>query len=188
MARGIRTKIKRFSNRIIRSLVRPLVARPSAVCMNKKIKETAVVFVDETTAAIIRSLVAGSKSTGMTTASLDPLAQKVGHSAQLSTRHGPRPGLTTLEGRYIADRYREIREGREAGNKAYSIQYATSARLLVSFDFYIKVYQWSLWDKKWAALEQGFVVAEQYLKEHIKECFIGRFSEVSRRASRLKVS
>jgi hypothetical protein len=86
--------------------------------------------------------------TGMSKASLIPLARAVRMVAELqagiSPVRGPRKGYTDITGVYHPKQFKSVPHGIKLGQRAYKVSYGTPRRPVFRFHFEILVYQYLL--------------------------------------------
>ena len=109
---------------------------------------------------------------GMSGASLQPLAQEVG-TGILGTLGAPksRKGQTSMAGRYYRQRQRSIAEGIKAGLRAYKLNYGTIKRPMMFLRFETNVYQYALWEPSWDTLQIGVTAMVNYIYENYDKYF-----------------
>lgn len=122
----------------------------------------------------------GVIDTGMSAASMEPLATKVRAASLIrgiisGARGGqPKKGYTTIDGVYVPDSYKSmiqgVREARSRGGQTQSITFGTPMSPVLKFTFEIVVFQWSFWEKKrWHSLEKGEAAFLAKWDEEIKK-------------------
>lgn len=123
--------------------------------------------------------------TGMSKASLLPLARAVRHAASviISPERPYRKGLTEMDGTYISHAYRYKQAGILRGQDAYEITQGSADDLKWLFTFDVMIYQWSLYESSkhqghgpWNSLPVGKAAMRGYLKERLPGVY-PRYSE-----------
>jgi hypothetical protein len=111
--------------------------------------------------------------TGMSGASLQPLAQEVGTGILGTLKGGKvRKGQTSMAGRYYRNRQRSIAEGIKAGMRAYKLSYGTVQRPRMFLRFETKVYQYALWEGRlWDSLTPAVEAMVNYIYDNFDRYF-----------------
>ncbi|HUU87827.1 MAG TPA: hypothetical protein VMX17_08750 [Candidatus Glassbacteria bacterium] len=97
--------------------------------------------------------------TGMSAASLEPLAASLGTSIidDISPfiKHGQRNWGTAMTGLSQKGRIRSIDAGFRAGQSAFRFSFGSVKNPYFIFEFKINVYQYAFWEKNWQSLNKG---------------------------------
>lgn len=96
--------------------------------------------------------------TGMSKASLQPVARKVGYENELTIdpKRNSVEGSYDIRGIFKPHVPRSIPTGQLAGASAYRlVREGSKTELKLTFRYKINVYQWLLWEYQWKALENG---------------------------------
>jgi len=97
--------------------------------------------------------------TGMSAASLEPLAQEVGTTiidvVVQRRKRAYRKGRETLSGTWYRNSKRDIDAGVKAGYNAYTLTFGNVNQPLINFEFRIKVFQYWFHEPTWQTLEAG---------------------------------
>ena len=113
--------------------------------------------------------------TGMSAASLEPLAESVGTSilGDISPfiKHGERNWGTTMSGLSQKGRIRSIDAGFRAGQSAFRFSFGSVKNPYFIFEFKINVYQYSFWEYKgnWRSLEKGLEYFVDFVESNYEE-------------------
>lgn len=112
--------------------------------------------------------------TGMSAASTVPLATEARRGSAIqsfvsSNSKGPKKGMYDLGGTWLRERYRSMRAGRAAGERAYKITLGSLYNMQMTFRFDIKVYQWKYNENMWQALPYGEKVFKKYVETNLKK-------------------
>jgi len=129
-------------------------------------KDAAKKFIDSAVSSIVID-------TGMSAASMLPLAEKADYETELyaeivgKVQRVRRKGLTHIDGSYDASRYREIKEGVKAEEKKSKLLVGSEKRPFMQFYFTITVYQYARWEKRrWHSLEKASDEFIKYIDEN----------------------
>jgi hypothetical protein len=108
--------------------------------------------------------------TGMSAASLEPLAQEVDTTiidiVAARRKRAVRKGRTTLSGTWYRNSKRDMEAGVKAGYNAYTIKYGSVNQPLVNFEFRIKVFQYMLHEPSWQTLENGISSFRRFIESN----------------------
>lgn len=112
-----------------------------------------------------------SIDTGMSVASLQPLATKVQlRSIILETLRGkgpkPRKGYVDLQGVYHADQNKSRAHGERLGSHAYKLSFGTPDNPDLRFSFDIVVFQHQFHEPTWNSLQKGKEAFIAYFKSN----------------------
>lgn len=115
---------------------------------------------DSVKAFIFETVDAMSIDTGMSVASLQPLAAKVRlRTIILETLRGKGPkfkkGFTDLSGAYHANQNKSRAHGERLGRQAYKLEFGTPNNPDLRFEFDIVVFQHQFHDPTWQSLQKG---------------------------------
>jgi len=116
----------------------------------------------------------GKIETGMSMASLLPLAMKVNYENEVrqeihqGRRLNFKKGLTTLRGEWRKDRERSIFEGISAGENAFVFKKNYNSGTM-KFSFKIMVFQHKHWEEKKESLVKGREAMLEYMDTHKSE-------------------
>lgn len=80
--------------------------------------------------------------TGMSMASLLPLAKTVNLLLVVVPERDPRKGLTDISGLYRRHRFKSMTEGEKAGKKAFTLTFGSAAQPVMRFRFEILIFQY----------------------------------------------
>lgn len=111
---------------------------------------------DATRAFIAETISLIHVDTGMSRSSLVPLGRMVKMVTAVKAfnpKRGPWPSRSPAKGEAL-------------GAKSFRLNFGTPARPVFLFEFNINVFQWSLHDDEWRALESGQEAFLNYLKEN----------------------
>jgi len=123
---------------------------------------------DSVKAFVLGAMDAMTVVTGMSVASLQPLAAQVRlQTIVLETLRGKGPknrkGFTDLGGGYHANQSKSRAHGRRLGQRAYKLSFGTPRNPDLRFEFEIVVFQHEWHERTWKSLEKG------------KEAFVAHF-------------
>jgi len=107
--------------------------------------------------------------TGMSVASLAPLAAKVRLKTlilETARGRGPRRGLTNLDGSYEPTRYKSKAEGQRLGQTAYTLSFGTPQAPSLEFRFDIVVFQHQFHEPTWQSLRKGEQAFVDYFEKN----------------------
>lgn len=111
--------------------------------------------------------------TGMSAASMLPLAEKADYETELyaeiagRVKRSKRQGLTYLDGSYDRSRFREIKEGIAAEEKKSKLLFGSEKRPFMQFSFTITVYQYDRWEpRRWHSLNKGSTAFITFIDEN----------------------
>lgn len=126
----------------------------------KKYNEALIrLFKDAAAEFVWRTVQEIGVDTGMSGASLEPLAQAVGTSIIPDIapfiKHGSRGWGTAMTGLSQKGRIRSIDAGFRAGQAAYKFSFGNLKNPYFTFEFRINVWQYAFWEKNWHSLEVG---------------------------------
>lgn len=118
---------------------------------------------DSVKAFILTTVDSMGIDTGMSVASLAPLAAKVRlKTLILETARGRGPnkgearkGLTNLDGSYSSTRFKSRSEGQRLGKSAYTLSFGTPSAPDLQFRFDIVVFQHQFHEPNWDSLKKG---------------------------------
>lgn len=142
---------------------------------NELFKKAIIVFI-ETLAERVHV------DTGMSMASILPLAAEVGYDIIISPRREPRKGYTSFTS-YFPMMEKGPAEGANLGKDAFSITWGRPGRPEWRFRFEIKVYHWWLHEhgivppnEPWNALVLGRIAMINYMKDNVSN-YVPRLAE-----------
>ena len=114
-----------------------------------------------------------SIDTGMSAASLEPLAQEVGTSiiGDISPfiKHAQRPWGTAMSGLSQKGRIRSVDTGFKAGLKAYRFSFGSVKNPYFIFEFKINVWQYSFWENHWGSLTVGLNYFVDFVESNFED-------------------
>jgi hypothetical protein len=131
--------------------------------MKRLMRDAAVVFVHSAVENV-------HVDTGMSAASLEPMAKKVRTSIlpKISPKRS-RFGGMTMTGRYVPKKIRSVFEGTQVGRTAYKFNYGSRNRPYMSFQFQIKVWQYWYWEPQWQSLLNASIDAEIFIDNNYEK-------------------
>jgi hypothetical protein len=111
--------------------------------------------------------------TGMSAASLEPLAQFVGTSIldDISPfiKHSQRNWGTTMSGLSQKGRIRSVDAGFRAGRSAFRFSFGSVKNPFFIFEFKINVWQYAFWEKNWGSLDIGLNYFVDFVESNYEE-------------------
>ena len=115
--------------------------------------------------------------TGMSYASVIPLARKAHLASELMSNLSPRrsrPSHTSLEGTYIQGSPANVATGIAYGNEAvaqkrHDIDFGTPANIILRFRFEVVVYQYDKHDIQWQSVNKAEAVFKLYWRTNISK-------------------
>jgi hypothetical protein len=111
--------------------------------------------------------------TGMSAASLEPLAQSVKTSIldDISPfiKHEQRNWGTAMSGLSQKGRIRSIDAGFRAGRSAFRFSFGSIKNPFFIFEFKINVWQYAFWEKNWNSLNEGLIWFVDFVESNYEE-------------------
>jgi len=120
------------------------------------------VFIDETVSNM-------KLDTGMSRASLLPLAARIGYEFNINNIRSSRKGYTTITGEYRSDGIRDIQHGIDLGRRAYTLKRASISSPSLDFSFKIVVYQHLKYEDMQESLERGKEAMVEWMNQNKSE-------------------
>lgn len=111
--------------------------------------------------------------TGMSAASLEPLANEVGTSILADVdpfiKHSQRPWGTAMTGLSQKGRIRSVDAGFRSGLSAYRFSFGSVRNPHFIFEFKINVWQYAFWEDNWNSLNVGLYHFVDFVESNFEE-------------------